>query len=117
MSNTNYGLSVPSRDEIVAAFGDSRRALNITGGDIPTLCYLLHNPEQIADREKPLAPFDDGMADNLRLWAKEERNARIVAAWNAQTGKRKSVSECVRVTGHCFETCANVLEAAGLIRT
>jgi hypothetical protein len=115
MSNTSYGLFRPTHEQVLAAFGDSRRALNITGGDIPAICYLLHNQDQIADREKPAPPAEDGIASDLRAWAVIERDRRIIAAWNAQDGKR-TISQCVRTTGHCFETCANVLEAAGLIR-
>jgi hypothetical protein len=47
--NTGYLLRVPALDEIETTFGSLRRALDITGGDIPTLCFYLANPDRIAD--------------------------------------------------------------------
>jgi hypothetical protein len=45
--NTNYGMRHVSAQEIAAACGSARRALELTGGDEATALYLLHNPEGI----------------------------------------------------------------------
>lgn len=110
--NTNYSLSRPTHQQIVATFGSSRRALNITGGDIPALCFLIHNPDRVPDSEAQ--PVDDGMAAQLREWEKDERDAAIIAAWKAQPeDKRKTIAEVMRTTSVGREVVVRVLKEHG----
>jgi len=113
MNAMNYGLRVPTREEVTKTFGSAKRALEVTGGDIPALLYLIHNPAMIPTNADP-KEYDDGMASTLRAWCCDERDELIRKAWNEQTNKRRSVAEVMRVTGHGFELCARVLDAAEL---
>lgn len=113
MINTNYSLTRPTHEQVIDTFGSSRRALDITGGDIPALCYLIHNPDRVSDTSA--LPVDDGMAAQLREWEKDERDESICAAWRAQVGeKRQTVSEVIRQTGACREVVNRALAARGL---
>jgi hypothetical protein len=112
--NTSYGLRVPVRSEVIAAFGTAKRALRATGGDIAAVCFCIANQSRIPPEDAQSATIcDDGMARLLRDWIDDEREEEICDAWRKQQG-RKTVAAVMRECACSFDYAARVLAAAGL---
>lgn len=112
MANTNYGLSRPSVEQAVVAFGSARSALEKTGGDIPTLCFFIHNPGLVASCNS-ITEARGELYSELRDAAEL---AEVAEAWDSQEGDKKSVAEVMRRVGMGFPKAKRLLIEAGKLK-
>jgi hypothetical protein len=93
--NTNYGMRHVSAQEIAAACGSARRALELTGGDEATALYLLHNPEGINRVvAKPVPQLLTALGAGLReLRDDEEATARAKEKSDLETERLRKARE------------------------
>lgn len=110
MSITSYGLYRPRVEDCVLAFGSAAEALRRTGGDIPTLCYLIHNPEYRERVNSETSLRGELFAELADL---ADRDA-VAAAWDGQ-GERKSIAEVMRQTGFGFVKAKRILVELGRV--
>lgn len=98
---TDYLLRVPVMDELRHIFGSLDYAYRVSGGDIPTLCFYLANPDRIPDIDQDwqYAHAGGAFAAKLREAATEEvviaafrkSGAGTIAAVHRDTGKSRAV--------------------------
>lgn len=105
--NTDYGMFIPSRDQIRAAFGSLQRAVEVTGGDLPTLLLYLHNTDRIA-AAPPVAQQPGEYAKELREDALAEQ---AECAWRAQ--EKPTIRRVAEDIGVCRSVARRLLVAAG----
>lgn len=108
--NTDYGLREPSFDELRNVFGSVSRAYQITGGSVPTVCFYVNNPRLIESAADVAPAPASRYGSEMRAEADREE---VVAAWDAQQAKRKSITEAARVTAHGFQYTKRVLVESG----
>lgn len=61
--NTNYGLRNVGDAEIIAAFGSLAACVRVTGGDLPTILFYVHNPDRLTVAQ----PCADRAIDDFAL--------------------------------------------------
>lgn len=105
--NTSYGLRVPSHIEILSAFGSLARCVRVTGGDMPTILFYLHNPRLIESAPDVSAQPGD--------YAKAlQESARVEVAGSAWDGFKKPTIKAVAEVMDCDRAvAARALRAAG----
>lgn len=107
--NMDYGMSMPTREQIRSAFGSLSRAAEITGGDLPTLLFYLHNPDRIESAgevarqpgEYAKSLFEDAITE------------RVVAAFDGQAKKSPTIIAAADSAGVCRSVARRCLVAAG----
>ena len=105
--NTDYGLRVPTRDEIRATFTTLQRAVQVTGGDINLLLLYIHNPDRIATAPE-VDPFPSEFAKKLR---EDSLSERVVAEW--QGLENPHVATVADKLGIGWRTARDLLVRAG----
>lgn len=103
--NTDYGMREPERKELLEAFGTLERCVEITGGDLPTILFYLHNRERIAGAAATKHKATDGYAMSLRREVDREREAK----------EARDASEALRASE--TKTVTAVAETLGVSRT
>jgi hypothetical protein len=105
--NTDYGMRMPGHAEIRRTFGSLARAVEITGGDLPTVLFYLHNPQRIAN-----APPCDAQPGE---WAKELREAALVeqAAATFDALEKPTIVAVADSIGVCRQVARRALVTAG----
>lgn len=110
--NTNYGIRSVSDDEVLAAFGSLAACIRLTGGDLPTILFYLHNEDRIAGGQDCAHVATDDYAVALRHRAQAEQAAQL---WDsALESKAKptvtAVASSLRVSR---STAAKLLHESG----
>lgn len=105
--NTNYGLRVPSHDEIRHAFGSLAACVRVTGGDTPTILYYLANQDRIEGA--PDVPLASGQFASELIDAAHEESAQ--AAWNGM--EKPSITKVADQIGVCKQVARRALVSAG----
>jgi hypothetical protein len=100
-------MRIPQHDEIRRVFGTLKRAVEITGGDVPTLLLYLHNPDRIA-AAKAVDLQPGQFAKDLRESALLEE---AIAVFDAQ--ERPTIIETAERVGVCRQVARRLLVAAG----
>ena len=98
MTTADFGIRVPTMDEMRAAFGSAARALECTRGDLPTVLYFLANQDRIAGFKSPKGARRVGHADfarKLREAASEDK-----AAERARIDREVAAAVAERVRAH-----------------
>ena len=108
--NTDYGLRVPTRDEIRATFTTLQRAVQVTGGDINLLLLYIHNPDRIATAPE-VERHPSEFAKKLR---EDSLSESVVAVW--QSLEKPHVTTVADQLGIAWKTARNLLVRAGKYR-
>lgn len=107
--NTSYGIRIPSDAEIRATFGSLSRAAEITGGDLHTVLFYLHNPKLIDGAASVPPQPGDYAADFV-----EQANCeRAKAAFEAM--EKPTIIGVGREIGVCRQVARRLLEKAGKV--
>lgn len=109
--DTGYLLRQPGYDELRVTFGTLDYAYRTTGGDIPTLCFFIANPDRVPviepDESAPHAR--GGYADQLKEAAAQEH---IVRAFREQP--KPTLVATAAASGRSTYMVRKVLTACGL---
>lgn len=115
-AQTDYPMRDPTRAELIERFGSLQACVAATGGDLPTILFLLANPDypMPASKGNDESQWAVKLREDARAEHRRERDAAIVAAWREQD--RKSVNAIMRDLCHSRETVDAALLAAGVRR-
>lgn len=105
--NTDYGLRIPTEAEIRQAFGSLSRAVEVTGGDVPTLLFYLHNTDRVA-AAPPVGARSDEFAKGLREAALTEQ---VTAAFEALD--KPTIKAVAQQVGVCRAVARRMLVSSG----
>lgn len=110
--NTDYLLRQPDNDELRKTFGSLDYAYRTTGGDVPTLCLFIANPDRIPvlEPDESLGHAGGLYADRLREAANQEA---IVRAFRQQP-RRPTLVATAEAAGRSVYMVRKVLVACGL---
>lgn len=105
--NTDYGMRMPTHDEIRAGFSSLARAVAITGGDLPTILFYLHNRDRIAEAP-PCALQPGEFTKTLHAAALVER-----AALAFEASEKPTIVAVADTLGVCRQVARRALVQAG----
>ena len=107
--NTSYGIRVPSDDEVREAFGSLAHAAQVTGGDLHTLLFFLHNRDRI-DTASLVPPQSGEFATDFIERANVER-----AAGAFEGMEKPKIAAVAREIGVCRQVARRLLTKAGKV--
>lgn len=106
--NTDYGLRVPTFDEILEVFGSYSECARITGGDVPTILFYINNPDRIHSDAPTVSPITTEFSKKLIVWAQVEEARE---AWDNMP--KPSITSVADDMGVCRKVARRALVAAG----
>lgn len=99
--NTQYGLRVPEDAEIIDAFGSLAACLRVTGGDMPTILFYLHNRDRIAAAspvEAQYSPFSEDFRSRVAAEVYDSMEKPTITAVASELGVCKQLARRALVT-------------------
>lgn len=106
--NTDYGLRVPTFDEILEVFGSHSECARITGGDVPTILFYINNPDRIHSGAPTVPPSATEFAKELIQAAQAEEAGKT---WDNMA--KPSIINVAGDMGVCRATARRALVVAG----